>query len=165
MGMGSAMISPQFIDSTEKPNSFFNILPENWKVEITPFWEDYKNSSIIYTLEIEEMVIGGGIVFSKVSPDSQAYKRDAQQLFQRGLLYFGFLWINPEHRGNDFGSVWISELKRFHPKKKFWLSIEEEGLKKFYEKNDFKTFKEVSLPSIKEWIMVPKDFKPLQEPI
>lgn len=154
-----------FKDITSRANHFFNILPIDWQEGIVPFWDKYSSTSKIFCLEKEEKIIGGGIIFYQTAPDTLIYANEAKKLFDEGLIYFGFLWIEPEHRGNDLGTFWLSQLKNCFPKTHFWLSIEEFELMHFYEKNGFKLFKEINLPHGKEWIMVSKEFIPPQEQI
>lgn len=156
-------MSRAIIDLTDHPEDFFGLLPEDWRVGIEPFWPEYQSSSKIFGIEQEGQVAGGGILFTTVSPDTLSYKEEAQRLFHLGLHYFGFLWIDPEHRGKSLGSFWIKEVQNRHPDNPLWLSIEEKDLQSFYEKNGFTMYKEVHNDSgTKEWIMVPKELNFLQ---
>lgn len=152
--MESALKDLIFTERTSEPDRFFEILPEDWLEGIVPFWNEYQDSSQIFTLEIEYLVIGGGITFSKPAPDTLAYENVAQEFFNENRLYFGFLWLNPSYRGNDLGSVWIKNLRLRFPNRKFWLAIEDLGLSNFYQKNGFNILKKVEASDTIEWIMI-----------
>ena len=143
-----------FKNTTAQPERFFNILPEDWQEGIVPFWPEYQHTARIYTLETPSEVLGGGIVFASVSPDTMLYKKEAQSWFDRGFLYIGFLWITEKHRGKNLGSEWLQELNKLFPNQKLWLSIEEEGLLAFYEKNGFRLVKKINADAGEEWILV-----------
>jgi hypothetical protein len=58
-------------------------------------------------------------------------------------------------RKHHLGSEWLLSLKKVNPEQGFWLTIEEEPLKYFYEKNSF-TVVDESKSEPKEWVMVYK---------
>ena len=149
-------LEPALIDLTKDPSSFFALLPEDWRNDIYPEWPNYENNSKIFGVKLEHEIVGGGIVFGKISPDTQAYALEAQKLFEAGMHYFGFLWIDPVHRGKELGSYWIGEVKK-KIQKPLWLSIEEKGLQPFYERNGFKIYKTVHVDEITEWMMISKE--------
>lgn len=144
----------QFKETSSQPERFFNILPEDWQVSIVPFWPAYQQNSRIFTLETDTAVLGGGIVFGSVSPDTKIYSKEAQNWFKRGYLYIGFLWIDENFRGKNLGSMWLKALDRHFPDQKFWLAIEEERLAAFYEKNGFRFAKKIETQAGNEWIWV-----------
>ena len=146
-------MAPQFKDCTARPEYFFSILPPDWRGDIAPVWGDYKDTANIFILESGKQAIGGGIVFSSVSPDTMIYGAEAQHWFDEGYLYIGFLWIAEQHRGKQLGSSWLQQLIRQFPHQKFWLSIDDYQLLPFYERNGFRLMKEVETASGKEWIL------------
>ncbi|MEQ9405366.1 MAG: GNAT family N-acetyltransferase [Cyclobacteriaceae bacterium] len=155
MGLEPAIVLPVFTEITDRPHRFFDILPENWKEDLVPVWPEYQSTSGIYALVQHNRIIGGGIVFRKAPPDVKPYEALANQLFDYGLLYFGFLWIVPDQRGRNYGSLWIKELKKKLKGQAFWLAVEELGLVRFYEKNSFRAYREVLVEDRKEWLMIP----------
>jgi GNAT superfamily N-acetyltransferase len=142
-----------FRECTDLPDVFFSILPEEWRESIEPFWPAYRDSARIFVLESGEEVLGGGIVFSSVSPDTEVYRAEAQSWFDRGHLYIGFLWIDEKYRGQGLGSRWLTKLKEQFPRQKWWLSIEDFGLAAFYERSGFRGVKKVEGTYGEEWIM------------
>lgn len=151
----------QFSNATNKPNQFFNILPNDWQGLIVPYWDNYKQAAKIYVLKENEEVVAGGLVFSKSLPDMSDFERSLQYLFTKGYLYIGFIWV-PEHKRNrNLASQWLTLLKNKNPNQKYWLTIEEEWLKHFYEKNGFKLIKESDDAGEKEWLYIyePKKVK------
>ncbi|MEQ9466295.1 MAG: GNAT family N-acetyltransferase [Ekhidna sp.] len=152
--MESSIKGLVFTERTSESARFFHILPEDWQEGIAPYWKDYKGSSRIFTLEHDGHIIGGGITFLKPAPDTLAYEKISIELFREGRIYFGFLWLSPQFRGNDLGSYWVNNLRLKFPNKKFWLSIEDKGLSGFYQKNGFTISKEIEVNGSTEWIMI-----------
>jgi hypothetical protein len=142
----------QFSNTTDNPEQFFNILPEDWRVLIAPYWEDYKNSAKIYVLKENEEVVAGGLVFSKSLPDMSDFEKSVQYLFSEGYFYIGFIWVPTHLRNRQLASQWLTLLKKQDPTQKYWLTIEEEWLKHFYEKNGFDLIEESNDAANKEWL-------------
>ena len=145
-------MSHHLINATESPEQFFNMLPDDWKPYIVPYWENYKDVAKIYVLKEDEEVVAGGLVFSKSLPDMSDFERSLQHLFKEGYLYIGFIWVPLDKRNRNLASQWLTLLKNQDPKQKYWLTIEEEWLKHFYEKNGFKLIKESDDTDNKEWL-------------
>ncbi len=148
------MKAPQFKDSTASPEQFFSILPPDWQDAIRPFWPGYEDTARIYILESDGEVLGGGIAFSAVSPDTMFYRDEAQRWFDEGYLYIGFLWVAEQHRGRQLGSMWLQELFLQFPGQRFWLAIEDYQLLPFYERNGFRLAKAVEGEWGPEWVLV-----------
>lgn len=142
----------------EEDHQFFNILPQDWQDEIVPHWSRYKESSDIYILIENDEIIGGGIIFSTCPPDIDYYRDEAQQWFNDGYLYLGFIWIAENKRNMNLGSFWLDELKKQNLNQSYWLLIEEEHLHRFYQKNDFTLIKTIVNDHNPEWLYA---FKPL----
>lgn len=151
----------RFKETTDKPERFFDILPADWQESITPFWANYVSSARIFVLESateplgeHTQVVGGGIVFSSISPDCQPmYHAEAKQWFDEGYLYIGFLWIAEQHRDKQLGTKWLQSLYGRFPGKGFWLSIDDIKLASFYKRNGFALMKKVELDYYPEWVM------------
>lgn len=142
------------VERTEEPLPYFEILPADWREEIEPHWKALKEYTRIFTLEGNGMVYGGGLLFNQVSPDTEAYRGEAQLWFDKGYWYIGFLFVPEEFRNLKLGSLWLARILGYFPQQKFWLTVEEENLIKFYEKNGFKLEKSIELPGIKEWLLI-----------
>lgn len=140
------------------PKKFFDLLPHDWQEEIAPHWNRYEALSEIYIIEEDNVIIGGGIVFSTCPPDIEYYQKEAQLWFDNGYLYLGFIWIVEEKRNKHLGSYWLNELKNVNPEQKYWLLIEEEHLHRFYLKNGFTLKKMIERDHHQEWLYA---FKPL----
>jgi hypothetical protein len=147
-------MSSHLINATNNPEQFFNMLPNDWKPYIVPYWDSYKDSAKIYVLKENEEVIAGGLVFSKSLPDMSDFERSLQHLFKEGYLYIGFIWVPLDKRNKNLASQWLTLLKNQNPTQKYWLTIEEEWLKHFYEKNDFVLVEESNDADDKEWLYV-----------
>jgi GNAT superfamily N-acetyltransferase len=145
--------APVLADVTGDPRCFFESLPEDWRAEIESCWAGYASSSRVYALREEDVVIGGGIVFRKPAPDTLVFAARARALFERGLLYIGFLYLDPARRGRDLGSFWIDEVRARHPGRHFWLAIEAPGLRRFYERNGFAVVDTVTVDGATQWIL------------
>lgn len=142
-----------FEEISRQAKAFFDILPQDWQDSIVPFWPEYQTNSQIWVIKQHEIIIGGGIVFSTVSPDTKMYEQLAQNWFDKGYLYLGFLWIDENYRNQKLGTLWLNELFRQNTNQKYWLTVEEEELISFYTKNQFQLIQKIELPQIKEWLL------------
>ena len=143
-----------FVECTKSPERFFNALPDDWQEGIVPYWADYQNTARIFILESGTEVLGGGVVFSTISPDTQQdYKLEAQRWFDEGFLYIGYLWFSEQYRGKQLGTKWLQHLYARNPKQKFWLSIDEYRLASFYIRNGFQLIEKLETGEYPEWIM------------
>jgi len=142
-----------FRKETNRSEIFFNILPKDWQDSIVPFWDNYSTTSQIFVIEINNIVVGGGIVFSSVSPDTIAFREEALRWFGNGYLYIGFFYIAEKYRDKKLGSEWLKNLSLAMPHQKFWLSIDELKLSSFYMRNGFNLIKKIKGEFGDEWIM------------
>ena len=145
-------MNSQLINATNNPEQFFNLLPDDWKPFIVPYWEDYKDAAKIYVLKENEETVAGGLVFSTSLPDMSDFERSQQHLFAEGYLYLGFIWVPLDKRNRQLASQWLTLLKNQDPTQKYWLTIEEAWLKHFYEKNGFVLIEESNDADNKEWL-------------
>lgn len=136
-----------------KGNQFFSILPEDWRSEIEPLWDKYKVDTGVYILKDNKKTIAGGLVFSTCSPDMLNREEEFQKWISQGYLYIGFLWVDEAYRGKSLGSMWLNELKNRNKHQKYWLTVEEESLVLFYQKNGFILVKELQKGENKEWLL------------
>ncbi|MEA1785982.1 GNAT family N-acetyltransferase [Arenibacter sp. GZD96] len=144
-----------FTSAQNSPTDFFNVLPEDWRLLIAPYWDTYAPTSTIYVLKCDTEVVAGGILFGSVSPDMTPFEKEHGHIyFALGYLYIGFLWVVPKWRGAHLGSTWLQELKKEHKHQAFWLTIEEESLKEFYIKNGFQCIAENKLQGNSEWLLI-----------
>jgi hypothetical protein len=142
-------------EECKNAEAFFKMLPSDWKQSIVPYWSSYKDSSTIYTITLGGKIVAGGIVLKKLPPEASQLDSNYKYLFEKGYQYIGFLFVKPEMRKHHLGSEWLTLLKKATSKQRFWLTIEEESLKYFYEKNGFAVVDE-SESEPKEWVMVYK---------
>lgn len=147
----------ELLDLTSQPSVFFDFLPEDWQIEIIPFWPGYEKNAHIYALAEDGRVIAGGIIFTTVSPDTIGYRDIARVWFDRGYRYMGFIYVDENRRKEGLGSKWVNSIRSQHPDWKFWLAIDEYGLSKFYEKLGFEIAQEVLNADQPEWILVEKN--------
>ncbi|MCK0148109.1 GNAT family N-acetyltransferase [Arenibacter sp. F26102] len=145
----------QLINIGSDGQEFFKILPKDWQDMIVPIWEDYKRSAIIYVFKNDEELGAGGIVFSGAPPNMTVFEiEQGQKYVDLGFHYIGFLFVDPKYRNQALGSKWLMALKEEFPNQSYWLTIEEEGLRSFYEKNGFKCVSESSDLNNREWILI-----------
>ena len=107
----------------------------------------------IFIFKENEELIAGGIVFSEKINEMTPFENSFEYLFKEGYLYLGYIWVVEQHRNKKLASKWLSYLKIQNPLQNYWLTIEEEELKHFYEKNDFKLIAESEDTDSKEWIL------------
>lgn len=133
-------------------NGFFEILPLDWKETILPFWDELKASTKGHILVENSKIIAGGLVFSKCPPDMLYAKEEANEWFNKGYLYVGFIYVIEERRHQNLGSIWLDNLKKTDVKQKYWLTIENLKLHAFYVKNGFKKIKKLPNGKEQEWL-------------
>lgn len=143
----------QFIELSENVDSFFKILPTDWKSIIQPHWIQYKTSSTVYAIKENDEIIAGGIVFTNKFPGITEFEQQFLNLIEDNYYYLGFLWVAEHKRNKNLATFWLDTIKKTYPNQKFWLTIEEEKLKYFYEKNGFKIISESKNLDYKEWIL------------
>ncbi len=134
------------------PNNFFNILPKDWQAELLPIWSKHSTDAAIFVLMEQGKIIAGGIVFQAFTEEMNSFKEEALLFLKLGYAYIGYLWVIETRRGENLGSLWLDSLKEYDPKGNFWLTIEEERLKKFYLKNGFQFVKESKDSTYIEWL-------------
>ena len=144
----------QFRKTTE--TEFFDILPIGWRNSIAPYWNDYKANSSIYGIYLNNKIIAGGIVFNTCSPDMLYNVSEAEQWFNENYLYIGFIWVKEEFRNQQLGSKWLKALIEQFPNQRFWLTVEDENLIKFYTKNGFQLIKSLKNGDDDEWLLTYK---------
>lgn len=133
--------------------SFFEILPEDWKDVIESVWDDYKKNANIYVFKNALDITAGGIVFRTAPPNMTDFEiGEWQKYVTANFHYIGFLFVDPKYRGKSLGSEWLTALKDQFPDQSYWLTIEEEGLRSFYEKNGFKCVSKSKDKDNPEWI-------------
>ena len=127
----------EFKNYTAKAHLFFDMLPKDWQDTIVPSWEDLKATTQLLVLVEHEVVVAGGLVFSKCPPDMLYYENEAKKWFKKGYLYLGFIFVDETKRNRNLGSLWLDNIKKLYPNTGFWLAIEDENLHKFYDRNGF----------------------------
>lgn len=139
-----------FENYTSKAYLFFDMLPIDWQENILPFWEELKLTTQVYVLIEEDIILAGGLVFSKCPPDMTYYKKKADEWFEKGYLYLGFIFVDETKRNRNLGSLWLDNVKKEYPKNGFWLAIEDENLHKFYVRNGFEKVETVKNGELNE---------------
>jgi GNAT superfamily N-acetyltransferase len=134
---------------------FFAMMPPDWQEIINKIWDKVKETSTIYAILEEGSILVGGILFTELLSEMTEFEFElGRPFFDLGYGYIGFLWVAENRRNEQLGSKWLSLLKKQNVKQGFWLTIEEEDLKKFYEKNGFKTIAESEDKESMEWLCV-----------
>jgi GNAT superfamily N-acetyltransferase len=134
---------------------FIKILPEDWREVIDSVWEDYKSNASVYAFKNGLDITAGGIVFRSAPPNMTDFESmEWQKYVAANFHYIGFLYVHPNYRGQALGSEWLSALKTHFPDQSYWLTIEEEGLRLFYEKNGFKCVSQSKDKDNLEWILI-----------
>lgn len=142
-------------EQLQQAGPFFELLPEDWQEGIVPVWDRYSKSADLWVLREQGNIVAGGIVFREMPPDLYCFVNQARELLESGSWYLGFIWVIPEQRGRGLGSLWLKELRKQYPDRRFWLTTEEEGLQKFYEQNGFELVGVSEHP--REWLFTSKE--------
>ena len=145
-----------FSELKNNAERFFEILPQDWQAELVPFWNHLKTDAKIYILENKSGIIGGGVVFYRSPPDFAYFEKEATDLFRKGYLYLGFIWIAQSERNKNLGSFWLNQLKAQNIQQQYFLLTEEDHLRHFYEKNDFSRIKLIQNQNNEEWLYLTK---------
>ena len=140
------------LSEEEEISKAFSLYPDDWKELLLPAWPDYAGTAGVYALWQEEGIATLGILFFKDAPEMDAFAKTASRLFSEGKPYIGFLYTLPQFRGKGFASLWIQEVKKLHPERSFWLTVEDPDLITFYKNNAF-TLLEKS-PMQDEWLLL-----------
>ena len=140
----------KFENFTSKAHLFFDMLPIDWQETILPFWDELKLTTQLYVLIEEDIILAGGLVFSKCPPDMTYYKKKTDEWFEKGYLYLGFIFVDQTKRNRNLGSLWLDNVKKEYPKNGFWLAIEDENLHKFYVRNGFEKVETVKNGELNE---------------
>jgi len=143
----------QLIDHSADPRPFLALLPADWHAELVALLPAYASTSTVLGLQLNDSLIGGGVLFRQPTPDTLDYADLARSLFSRGLLYIGYLWIVPGQRGHDYGGAWLDAVRQRFPGCGFWLAIEDAGLCRFYQQHGFDVMHTVNSTDHTEWIM------------
>ena len=156
--MGPPLEKAVFSRLESSPQQFFEILPDDWSVEIGPAWPGYEETASVYVIRYLEKIIGGGILFSTPSPDVSYYDTAGLSLlmkwFENGYAYIAYFFVLEKYRGMGLGMKWLTELFRAYPAKGFFLTIDDLSLVGFYEKAGFDLKGEIILKDHKEWLLV-----------
>ena len=135
------------------PGTFIDMLPLDWQDALKVVWSKLSGTSEIVVLKEEGAILAGGIIFKEMTVDMQLFKEVAEELLASNSYYIGYLWVIEARRGENLGSLWLQNIRQEYPSNSFWLTIEEEGLKQFYEKNGFHLFLEKESNGEKEWLL------------
>ncbi|NKI27128.1 GNAT family N-acetyltransferase [Arenibacter sp. 6A1] len=134
---------------------FFKIIPPDWQDIIIPIWDTYRENAKIYVLLDQGSIVAGGIVFEQDPPNMTDFElAEGKKYRDVSFQYIGFLYVNPNRRNQALGTQWLNALKAKKPKQSYWLTIEEEGLHAFYEKNGFQLVSKSKDPSNREWLLI-----------
>ncbi|MCL5244556.1 GNAT family N-acetyltransferase [Cellulophaga sp. 20_2_10] len=126
-----------FIDITNNPIPFFNLLPKDWADGLVPHWNLLRNNATVFVLKNDAEICAGGIIFSSITPEMDSCKQEALYYFSKNYLYVGYVWVPENKRKQNYGSQWFKELFRADKNKHYWLVTEDKMLRKFYKKIGF----------------------------
>lgn len=138
----------------EQTTLFFDLLPSDWQESINPFWEQVKEAAIVYTLEDQNEILAGGIVFSQMTPEMEAYNDEAKYWFSKKYAYIGYVWVPLEKRNKNYGSLWLKHLLSLNDQQHYWLTTEDQKLRYFYEKTGFNYVKTLRYDGVEEDLFV-----------
>jgi len=138
------------------PDTFIDMLPLDWQEALKSVWNKISGTSEIVVLKEEGAILAGGIIFKEMTADMQLFKEEAEELLSSNSYYIGYLWVIEARRGENLGSLWLQYIQKQYANNSFWLTIEEEGLKQFYEKNGFSLYLEKESNTEKEWLLKSK---------
>lgn len=142
----------KLVNLSENPSVFFDLLPSDWQESLLPAWDELAPISEVLGIMCDEVLIGGGILISSHSQETDGYSDLAEVYYTSSHLYIGYLWVAESHRGQNLGAFWLKEVANLFPQNSFWLSIVDPALGAFYERNGFKLTHALDLKTGKEWV-------------
>lgn len=144
---------PYQIYQCKNAQEFTELLPADWSADLIPYLDQNFEQSKIYLLSVKNETIGGGVIFSKCSPDLYYNPQEAATWFEKGYLYIGYLWLKDSYRAKGGGSAWLQHILKKYPTQKFFLTIDDKQLLSFYEKNGFHFIKTLQNGEATEWLL------------
>lgn len=142
------------LKAIKKATVFFDLLPVDWRESIEPYWKILKKNATIFVLEENNEICAGGIIFSTIIPEMEAYQNEAHYWFSKNHLYIGYVWVPVEKRSKSYGTLWLKNLIALDKGQHYWLTTEEKQLRYFYEKNGFTYLKTLSGDDVEEELFV-----------
>lgn len=142
------------LKSIKNETVFFDILPLDWQEIIVPHWENFKKNAKIYILEDNNEICAGGIIFSSNLPEMEDYSDEAHYWYSKKYLYIGYVWVPIPKRNKNYGTLWFKNLIALDKDQHYWLTIEDNGLRYFYEKIGFTYVKTLQCKDVNEELLV-----------
>ncbi|WP_162558648.1 GNAT family N-acetyltransferase [Robertkochia solimangrovi] len=142
----------KFYQADQRIEEFFAMLPADWQESIVPDWDLYKKDTSLFIGDENGRIVAGGLLFTKSAPEMESFANTASELFLHGAVYLGYIWVPETERGKGLGSAWLQHVQHIFPQKTFWLTIEDESLIAFYERNGYRLIKENRLTG--EWLLI-----------
>jgi GNAT superfamily N-acetyltransferase len=142
----------KLVNLSKSPSVFFEMLPSDWQESLLPAWDELAPISEVMGIMCDDVLIGGGILISSHSQETDSYSDLATFYYASGHLYIGYLWVAESHRGLNLGAFWLKEVANHFPQNSFWLSIVDPALGTFYERNGFRLTYELDLETGREWV-------------
>lgn len=106
----------------------------------------YNKLQILLMIFENREIIGGAILGNEVSLNEFSDKKKIQKILEYMRLQipnFSYFCIKNNFRNNGFGSCFLEQMKKKHPKS--WLSAND-NLLSFYKRNNY----EISIPRLSE---------------
>ncbi len=144
----------QFLKWEGPLEEFVAAMPEDWWPDFQLYLEDSRDSMELFTITDYDQIVAGGMVLEALPREMKVFEIEAAPFIEKGYLYIGFLFVIPEYRRRNLGSAWLSCVKALYATKGFWLTLEEPGLREFYEKNGFRWVGTLKQGGLSEELMV-----------
>ncbi len=136
------------------PDRFLAAMPEDWQADFLLYLETCTERMELYAISDDDQIMAGGAVLKGLPPDMELFEKETRRFVEKGYLYIGFLFVDAAHRGQNIGSSWLKHLFKALEGQGFWLTVEDPGLIKFYEKNGFRWIGTLKQGSICEDLLV-----------
>jgi GNAT superfamily N-acetyltransferase len=135
--VGSGQHQKQFLKWEGPLDSFTAAMPDDWPPYFQQCIAESRDAMELFVITEKDRIVAGGMVFEGLPADMQVFDDDVRLYIEKGYLYIGYLFVDQAHRGKQLGSLWLTCIKGLYGGKGFWLTVEEPGLREFYEKNGF----------------------------
>lgn len=144
----------QFLKWEGPMDKFVAAMPEDWQPDFEQYLKSSRDHMELFAITDDDQIVAGGIVFEGLPSEMKIFEVEVDSFIEKGYRYIGFLFVVPEHRKQNLGSTWLYCVKAMQGTNGFWLTVEEPGLREFYEKNGFRWMGTLKKGRLSEELMV-----------
>ncbi|MFS4417246.1 GNAT family N-acetyltransferase [Maribacter sp. 2307ULW6-5] len=138
---------------TVPPPVWWAALPPDWQGGLTAFLQQAGTEPVCLVLEQAGQCRVAGMVCSGLPADLLPFAEQLGAYGRHGQRYVGYLFALPPFRGQGWAGQWLRLVCRRYPGETLWLTVEEEALVAFYQRNGFRFIQTLEHKGSKEWLL------------